>query len=131
MCIFHEMPQGGSPLVRVKIHVFTIARIGFHSDSEPIPDFSCSPEQNPDMLRTMIRAQSDPSTVSQALSRIRAWLASIEKGSRSKIAEQAGVNEKTLRLATEDDWNPTADTLRKLEAIVPADWQPAKRKRAA
>jgi DNA-binding phage protein len=83
------------------------------------------------MLRSMIRAQPDPSAITQTISRVRAWLASAQKGSRAKIAEQAGVDEKTLRLAVGEGWNPTADTLRKLEAVVPPDWQPPKRRRAA
>ncbi len=80
----------------------------------------------------MIRAAPDSSVITQTISRIRAWLASSEEGTRSRIAADAGVDEKTVRLAIElDDWNPTAKTLRKLEAAVPADWQAPKRKRAA
>ena len=74
---------------------------------------------------------ASPSAVTQTMNRVRAWLATMEKGSRVQIAAQAGVDEKTLRLATGDGWNPTADTLRKLEAVIPSDWKPAKPRRAA
>lgn len=79
----------------------------------------------------MIRAQPDPSPITETISRVRAWLASAERGSRAQIAETAGIDEKTLRLAANPKWNPTADTLRKLERAIPADWQPAKRRKVA
>lgn len=34
----------------------------------------------------------------------------------------AGIAEGSLRRLDDDDWNPTADTLRAIEAIIPADF---------
>lgn len=82
----------------------------------------------------MIRAKPRPPLVVQSKSRVLAWLASeaTSPALRTKIAETAGVDEKTLRLAAKDRWNPTAETLAKLEEIIPHDWQPeGKRARAA
>lgn len=78
----------------------------------------------------MIRAKPRPPLVTQSKSRVRAWLASAEE-SRAKIATQAGVHEKTIRLATTEKWNPTADTLARLEALIPHDWQPEGKSRRA
>ncbi len=38
--------------------------------------------------------------------------------SRAGLARAAGLHANTLRDCTEADWNPTADTLRKLEAFL-------------
>jgi DNA-binding phage protein len=53
---------------------------------------------------------------------VRAWLATSKK-SRSQIAKETGVDEKTLRLAAKAGWNPTVKTLQKLEAMVPNGWR--------
>jgi hypothetical protein len=67
-------------------------------------------------------------TTPATVARVRAWIANAKQPNRH-IAELAGVDEKTIRLAkTKPNWNPTADTLAKLEAIIPA---PKKRARAA
>jgi hypothetical protein len=63
-----------------------------------------------------------------------AWLAreATSSATRAKIAADAGVHEKTLRLAVEREWDPRVSTLQKLEAVIPHDWQPeGKRARAA
>ena len=49
------------------------------------------------MLLAMIRARPDDSPITETISRVRAFLAATELGKRSQIAEQAGVDEKTLR----------------------------------
>lgn len=55
----------------------------------------------------------------QSVARVRDWLAArIEH--RHEIARQADVDEKTIRLAMADDWDPRASTLRKLESVIPA-----------
>lgn len=60
----------------------------------------------------------------KCVSRVKAWL-SADQQPRLKIAQQSGVDEKTLRLALEQaNWNPTAKTLIKLETIIPKDFQP-------
>lgn len=73
----------------------------------------------------MIRPQESP--VDQSIARVKGWLATFEKRELPKVAADAGVHEKTLRLAIEEgDWNPTAKTLNKLLAVIPA-----KRRRVA
>lgn len=61
--------------------------------------------------------------VSQSVARLRAWLTA-NREDRPRIAAEAGVDEKTLRLAEGNDWNPTIKTIGKLEAVMPTDWQP-------
>ncbi len=79
----------------------------------------------------MNRARPARSLTSDAVARVQAWLAESDRP-RRQIAEQAGVHEKSLRLALARGWNPTARTLQKLEALIPANWTPAARaKRAA
>jgi transcriptional regulator with XRE-family HTH domain len=69
--------------------------------------------------------------VSAARERVRAWIAASGM-SKAAIADAADVDEKTVRQAAGHDWNPTVNTLAKLAAIVPAEWQaPPKRRRAA
>jgi hypothetical protein len=63
-------------------------------------------------------------SVSRVVARVRAWLSTNERPTWRSLAETAGVDEKTLRLAARDSWNPTASTLQKLEALIPPDWQP-------
>lgn len=54
--------------------------------------------------------------------RIRSYVAS-QGWSRTRVAKEAGFPHHTsLRGFETADWNPTADVLRKLEAIVPADF---------
>ena len=73
----------------------------------------------------MIRVSE--TTTAQTVSRIRAWLSS-EKARHLEIAAQAGVNERTIRIAIENDaWNPTAKVLNKLESVMP---KPKKRAQA-
>ncbi len=62
-------------------------------------------------------------SVSRAVARVQRWLASTDL-SRAEIAARASVDEKTLRLAARATWNPTANTLARLEAIIPADYPP-------
>lgn len=79
----------------------------------------------------MIRVKPRRPLVDQSKSRVRAWLTNT-KGPKARIAADAGIDEKTIRLAIKGKWNPTAETLAKLEALIPQDWQPeGKRARAA
>lgn len=57
--------------------------------------------------------------VSQSVARVQAWLAKQGHKDRLQIADQADVDEKTLRLAKDPDWDPRASTLRKLEELIP------------
>jgi ribosome-binding protein aMBF1 (putative translation factor) len=38
---------------------------------------------------------------------------------KSRLADMAGVSEGILRGMDEDDWNPTSQTLEKLEVVIP------------
>lgn len=56
--------------------------------------------------------------VDAAIARIRAFATS--KGWRkSRLATEAGMSDTTLRNFDDPAWSPTADTLRRLEAIIP------------
>jgi hypothetical protein len=57
--------------------------------------------------------------IEQSVGRVQAWLAKQGHKSRVQIAEQVDIDEKTLRLAKNADWDPRASTLRKLEPLVP------------
>ena len=60
-------------------------------------------------------------TIDDAICRIRAYAQ--EKGwTKSRLAQEAGMGDTTLRDFDTLDWNPQADTLRRLEAIIPADF---------
>jgi ribosome-binding protein aMBF1 (putative translation factor) len=62
-------------------------------------------------------------TVDQSIHRIRAFAAA--KGwKKGRLASEAGLNDTTLRAFHDPDWNPTADTLRQLEAIIPQTFDP-------
>lgn len=65
--------------------------------------------------------------IAQIVHHVRAWIAASGRPN-THIAEQAGVDEKTIRLAVKPEWNPRVKTLGKLAAIVPADFQPKKRR---
>lgn len=60
------------------------------------------------------------------IERIRAYVRS--KGwSKLRVAREAGMVDTVLRKFDDVDWNPTRETLQKLSAIVPADFQCAGR----
>lgn len=40
-----------------------------------------------------------------------------------RFAKEAGMRESTIRHLDHHDWSPTADTLRKLESVIPTDWR--------
>lgn len=58
--------------------------------------------------------------ISQSVARVQAWLAKQDHKNRLQIAERAEIDEKTLRLAANPEWDPRASTLRKLETLIPA-----------
>lgn len=61
-------------------------------------------------------------TIDHSIARIRAFAAS-RGWKKSRLAKEAKVNDTTLRSFHEPDWNPTAETLRQLESIIPADFE--------
>lgn len=65
------------------------------------------------------------STIHRTLSRIRAWIRlRRDTGcSNEALATEAGVDEKTIRLAQRDDWNPRAETVSQIEALIPEGWK--------
>lgn len=58
--------------------------------------------------------------VSLSVARVQAWLSKQDHKNRLLIADQAEVDEKTLRLAANPEWDPRASTLRKLETLIPS-----------
>lgn len=62
-------------------------------------------------------------SIDLAIARIRAYRR-VMGWSVLKFATEAGMGESTIRKMDREDWSPTADTLRKLEAVVPPDFQP-------
>lgn len=56
-----------------------------------------------------------------AIERIKAYLQSSGMA-KSRLAVEAGVPEGCTRRIEDKNWNPTTDTLRKLEAVVPTDF---------
>ncbi len=43
---------------------------------------------------------------------------------RATLARTANIPEATIRKFGTEDWNPTAETLRRLEKIIPSDFAP-------
>lgn len=62
-----------------------------------------------------------PGSVAAVIVRIRSF-AKARNMSRNQLAIAAGIAPNTLKGLFDDDWNPTADTLRKLEDLIPADF---------
>jgi len=65
-----------------------------------------------------------------SIDRIRAWRKSAG-WSINRLGSECGLNESTLRDIDNPDWNPRAETLRKLEAVIPPGWQPGDKAPAA
>lgn len=57
--------------------------------------------------------------VTDILHRVRSYL-SQPNVTKAGLAARAGLHPNTLRDADKDNWNPTADTLRKLEPYLPS-----------
>lgn len=63
-----------------------------------------------------------PPSTATTIAAIRDWLARCGQ-TNAALAQQAGVDEKSIRQARQQGWNPRAETLGKIEALVPPDWQ--------
>jgi ribosome-binding protein aMBF1 (putative translation factor) len=59
--------------------------------------------------------------IDQAISRVRAYRR--HRGwSILRFAKEVGIGESTIRRMDHPSWSPTADTLRKLESVIPDDF---------
>lgn len=58
-----------------------------------------------------------------SIRRIRAWRKAAG-WTVNRFGSECGLNESTLRDIDGEAWNPRAETLRKLEAVIPEGWQP-------
>ncbi len=61
------------------------------------------------------------STIAHSIERIRAF-ATARGWTKSRLAREAGMIDTTLRDFHKDSWNPTAETIRRIEAIIPDDF---------
>lgn len=61
--------------------------------------------------------------IEAAIARVRAFAAARE-WTKGRFAREAGLGETTLRDFHAPNWNPTAETLRALEALIPTDFLP-------
>lgn len=59
--------------------------------------------------------------VDVVIARIRAYMARSHL-TRGGIAAKAGLQESSIRYIAQPDWNPTAETLRKLTAVIPPNF---------
>lgn len=60
--------------------------------------------------------------IGAVLARVRAFRKAAEL-SLSAFALQAGLSRSALNGMDKDDWSPTSDTLKSIEAIIPAVWR--------
>jgi transcriptional regulator with XRE-family HTH domain len=61
-------------------------------------------------------------TAAAVIARLRGF-AEAKGWSKSRFAAEAGLVDTTLRAFHEPNWNPTRETIEKLEALVPSGWQ--------
>jgi len=62
--------------------------------------------------------------IDQSIERIRAYRRAMG-WSVLRLATEAGMRESTIRHLDHADWSPTADTLRRLETVIPEGWTPS------
>lgn len=71
-------------------------------------------------------------SISQTIERIRSFAAHMG-WKRNRLAKEANLQRTTLRHFHNERWNPTRETIEKLERVIPADFtapaKPKKRKR--
>lgn len=67
------------------------------------------------------RPPSNP--VDQAIVTVRAWVGACGQ-SKAALARKAGISERSIGRIETADWSPTTDQLRRLVALVPAEWRP-------
>jgi len=61
-------------------------------------------------------------TIDAAIDRVRAF-AKAQNWKKTRLAMEAGLQDTTLRNFDRPTWNPMASTLRKLETVIPADFE--------
>lgn len=59
--------------------------------------------------------------VDVAKARIRDWISRSDR-TNADLASEAGVDEKTIRQAVVDGWNPTTITFQRVLKLVPVGW---------
>ncbi len=62
-------------------------------------------------------------SIQQTIERIRSFTA-LQGWKKGRLARVSGVQKTTLRHFNEPDWNPTKETIEKLERVIPEDWTP-------
>lgn len=65
---------------------------------------------------------AEPVSLAAAVARIRAWRAA-NGWAPSRYAVEAGVSDATTRNMDDEAWAPTLRTLKKLEEMIPSEWQ--------
>ena len=65
---------------------------------------------------------AEPTTIEAVIIRVRAWARGCQ-WTKSRYAAEAGLRDTTLRAFHADSWNPTRETLAKLEAVIPPGWR--------
>lgn len=63
-----------------------------------------------------------PAEIDLAVARIKDWLCRSGQ-TKAAIAATIGVDEKSVRQAVAEGWNPTIGTLRKFETMLPRGWR--------
>lgn len=82
------------------------------------------------MTRIVLRVMdfSSPTSVDRVITRVRAYLQHLADtgvpAPRVHLARRANINESVIRNIEAPDWNPTIETLRKLERAIPDDFMP-------
>jgi ribosome-binding protein aMBF1 (putative translation factor) len=69
------------------------------------------------MIAAVMEFTQDSRSVDRLIADIRSYMAD-EGLSRTALAERAQISESTIRHIDSDDWNPTVETLRKLETAM-------------
>lgn len=62
-------------------------------------------------------------SIQQTIERIRTFSA-VMGWKKGRLAREAGIQKTTLRHFHEHDWNPTKETIEKLESVIPEGWTP-------
>lgn len=62
-------------------------------------------------------------SIETAIQRIRVYAFGVRGWTKKEVARRAKVSENSLRHIHEKNWDVSLRTLRKLERVIPADWQ--------